>query len=82
MTVGPYSVVRNPLYVFSIIGAAGAGAQHGSVVVALTLSLLAWLVFYVVLCRRGASWRPLRRAVFAGLQGLPVPRFCPAPAVA
>lgn len=32
---GPYSVSRNPLYVFSFIGAFGIGAQTGSVTVAL-----------------------------------------------
>src|SRR5262245_6724381 len=46
--VGPYSVTRNRLYAFSISGAIGAGAQHGTVVVALTFGLLAWMVFYVV----------------------------------
>ncbi|MBN8965496.1 MAG: isoprenylcysteine carboxylmethyltransferase family protein [Rhizobiales bacterium] len=32
VTNGPYSVMRNPLYFFSILGAAGAGAQLGSVI--------------------------------------------------
>jgi protein-S-isoprenylcysteine O-methyltransferase Ste14 len=42
---GPYSVVRNPLYVFSIIGAIGVGAQAGGFTVALACGFLTWAVF-------------------------------------
>jgi protein-S-isoprenylcysteine O-methyltransferase Ste14 len=45
---GPYSVCRNPLYFFSIVGAAGVGAQTGSVALGLVCGALAWLVFLVV----------------------------------
>ena len=51
VTEGPYSVSRNPLYFFSILGAAGAGAQLGSVVPAIVFGALAWMVFYVVVLR-------------------------------
>ena len=47
-TTGPYSIVRNPLYCFSILGAAGIGAQLGSVVVTLAAGLLCWGVFRAV----------------------------------
>jgi protein-S-isoprenylcysteine O-methyltransferase Ste14 len=48
VTDGPYSVTRNPLYLFSILGAAGSGAQLGSIVLAIVTGIIAWLVFYLV----------------------------------
>jgi protein-S-isoprenylcysteine O-methyltransferase Ste14 len=45
ITDGPYSVTRNPLYLFSIIGAAGVGAQVGCVVPALVSAFITWVVF-------------------------------------
>lgn len=48
VTEGPYSVVRNPLYSLSIIGAAGAGAQLGSFTLAIATGAVAGLVFLLV----------------------------------
>jgi protein-S-isoprenylcysteine O-methyltransferase Ste14 len=48
---GPYSIVRNPLYIFSIIGAAGVGFAAGSMVMGLTLGVVVFLVFHVVVMR-------------------------------
>lgn len=45
---GPYSVMRNPLYFFSILGAAGVGAQSGSALIALICGVIALIVFRVV----------------------------------
>ncbi|MEX0590154.1 MAG: isoprenylcysteine carboxylmethyltransferase family protein [Xanthobacteraceae bacterium] len=51
VTLGPYSVSRNPLYFFSIVGAVGVGAQLGSMMLALAAGFVAWLVFYLVVLK-------------------------------
>lgn len=43
---GPYSISRNPLYVFSYVASFGVGAQTGSVVMALLFTAIAMIVFY------------------------------------
>lgn len=48
VTVGPYSVCRNPLYTFSILGVAGIGAQLGSITVSLVVGMATWALFYLV----------------------------------
>ncbi len=48
VTTGPYSVSRNPLYGFSVIGAAGVGAQIGALSVALLAGVFAWLIHLLV----------------------------------
>jgi protein-S-isoprenylcysteine O-methyltransferase Ste14 len=48
VTQGPYSLVRNPLYVFTIIGVAGVGAQAGSFTMTVGLAVLVAIVFYTV----------------------------------
>ena len=52
--VGPYSISRNPLYVFSFFGAFGVGAQTGSLVVAVVFAVAAYGVFRVVVGREEA----------------------------
>lgn len=77
---GPYSVMRNPLYFFSFLGAAGVGMQVGSVTLGLICAALAWLVFYVVVlqeeqvlaARYGETYRDYL---------LRVPRFFPRPSL-
>lgn len=43
--VGPYSMVRNPLYVFSIIAAGATGFLAGSIVIGVLFALLIFLIF-------------------------------------
>lgn len=51
VTAGPYSVVRNPLYTLSIVGAVGVGAQLGSFVLAVVTGAVAALVFLLVILK-------------------------------
>src|SRR5450759_2452543 len=46
VSAGPYSVCRNPLYSFSILGAAGAAAQSGSMAPAPIAAIAVWYVLY------------------------------------
>ena len=55
VAMGPYSISRNPLYVFSYFGAFGVGAQTGSVTMALLFVLIAVAVFHVTI-RQEEAW--------------------------
>jgi len=78
LTKGPYSVVRNPLYVFSILGAAGAGAQLGSVISSVIIGLLVWMVFYIEVLREERNMAARHGANYAAYK-TSVPRFLPNP---
>lgn len=52
---GPYSISRNPLYVFSFIGAFGVGAQTGSVSLAALFLVVTVAVFWFTV-RREEAW--------------------------
>jgi protein-S-isoprenylcysteine O-methyltransferase Ste14 len=54
VTKGPYSVVRNPLYLFTMFGAAGIGALSGSVTLAVLCTGFAAAVFASVVRREEA----------------------------
>lgn len=59
VTAGPYSMTRNPLYVFSTIGAVGIGLMTGSVVIALALGLVAFGILHVTAQKEAAYLRTL-----------------------
>lgn len=52
---GPYSISRNPLYLFSFMGAFGVGAQTGSVTLAIIFLSLTVAVFYATV-KREEAW--------------------------
>jgi protein-S-isoprenylcysteine O-methyltransferase Ste14 len=47
--LGPYSMSRNPLYVFSTLGAFGIGMMTGSLTVAFILAALCYIAFHFVI---------------------------------
>lgn len=73
---GPYSVTRNPLYVFSTIGAAGIGAMTGSMTVAAAFAVITYLAFHsVTLVEEAYLKRTFGRPYLDYLEE--VPRFFP-----
>jgi protein-S-isoprenylcysteine O-methyltransferase Ste14 len=80
VTDGPYSITRNPLYVFSSIAAVGVGAQMGSITAAVGFGAACAAAFHIVILREerflsanlGADYRAYLAAV---------PRFFPKPSL-
>jgi protein-S-isoprenylcysteine O-methyltransferase Ste14 len=76
VTEGPYSVTRNPLYVFSAIAAFGLGAQLGSVVFALVCAAATVAIFALVVSHEERALAERFPSDFA-LYRARVPRFAP-----
>ncbi|MCM2504229.1 isoprenylcysteine carboxylmethyltransferase family protein [Aureimonas altamirensis] len=49
--VGPYSITRNPLYLFSSVAAGGVGAQTGSIILSLLFFIGSVVAFQLVIRR-------------------------------
>ncbi len=77
---GPYSVVRNPLYTFSILGSIGIGLASGSLVLGLAIGLLVFLVFAVVV-QREESFLLKKLGTDYQLFLSQVPRWIPRPSL-
>lgn len=54
VSTGPYSISRNPLYVFSYAAAFGVGAQTGSFTMAVLFVMIAVIVFHFTISREEA----------------------------
>jgi protein-S-isoprenylcysteine O-methyltransferase Ste14 len=76
VTAGPYSITRNPLYVFSTVAAAGVGAQTGSVLVMIAFGLICAGAFHVVILREEKFLAEAFGAPYGAYMAR-VPRFFP-----
>ena len=73
---GPYSISRNPLYVFSFFGAFGMGAQTGSLTIAGLFVAAAFLVFLMTVQREEVFLSREFGAVYEAYKAR-TPRFGP-----
>jgi protein-S-isoprenylcysteine O-methyltransferase Ste14 len=73
---GPYSISRNPLYLFSILAVAGIGAQSGSLLLGPILALFVYAVFNNVIDEEERLLRKVFGQGYADYCGQ-VPRFGP-----
>jgi protein-S-isoprenylcysteine O-methyltransferase Ste14 len=78
VTDGPFSMTRNPLYVFSCLGAAGVGLMFGSLLAALALALAAWLALSIT-AQREATFLAQRFGAAYAAYAARTPFFWPDP---
>jgi protein-S-isoprenylcysteine O-methyltransferase Ste14 len=76
VTGGPYSMTRNPLYVFSTMAAAGVGAQMGSILAVFGFALICAGAFHIVILREEKYLKETLGAPYAAYMAR-VPRFVP-----
>lgn len=80
VTDGPYSITRNPLYLFSSIAAAGVGAQMGSLTATVGFGLACAAAFHMVILREEKYLSQNLGADYAAYLA-DVPRFWPKPSL-
>lgn len=78
ITIGPYSLSRNPLYVLSLIGAVGVGMTTETLTVS-ALILLAFAIYYPSVIRYEESVLRARHPEDFARYCAEVPRFWPRP---
>lgn len=76
VTVGPYSLSRNPLYLFSLLAVVGIAAQTGSLAISAISAVLTIAIFMPVIQKEEAELLRLHGRRFE-LYRLDVPRFVP-----
>ncbi|AKI01232.1 putative protein-S-isoprenylcysteine methyltransferase [Hoeflea sp. IMCC20628] len=76
VTSGPYSVTRNPLYLFSTIGIFGVGLVFGSLAVAIMFGFLSYLVFTLTAQKEAAFLRSTFGAGYLAYEAT-TPQFWP-----
>ena len=78
VTVGPYSMVRNPLYLFSFIGFLGAGMVTESVMITLVFGLVFFATHWATILEEERRLGQLFSDTY-GDYAARVPRFIPQP---
>lgn len=78
VTVGPYSITRNPLYFFSTIGAIGIGLMFGSLVLAAISGVLVYRILKATALKEAAFLRVTFGQDYDGYAGV-TPLFWPNP---
>ncbi|RCW84453.1 protein-S-isoprenylcysteine O-methyltransferase Ste14 [Phyllobacterium bourgognense] len=76
--LGPYSMSRNPLYVFSTLGAAGIGMLTGSLTVSLALAVICYIAFQFVITAEEGYLEKVFGETYTSYKR-EVPRFFPNP---